>query len=174
MQTLTDKEIIQNIKRGRIDLFSILVNKYASLITNFVNQKVFDKSEAEDIVQLSFIKFYKAVSRFDENKPILPYLYQIVRNEIKMYFRSHKKTVALDEAIQISEEKELYGFEEQDLEKILSQLKANQKKALQLLYDGHTYQEIAKELKVPLNTVRTIIRRARLKILKNQKNETRG
>jgi len=37
--------------------------------------------------------------------------------------------------------------------------------------EGYSYQEIAKRLKKPLNTVRTLIRRARLFVQKNYTHE---
>src|SRR3990167_7579561 len=99
MTTLSDKDIILRIKKGEIDYFTFIVKKYTKQIYNYVLKKLGQKDEAEDVVQNSFLKFYKAISRFDEDKPILPYVYQIAKNEIKMYWRAKKKLLPLDEAL---------------------------------------------------------------------------
>jgi RNA polymerase sigma factor (sigma-70 family) len=77
---------------------------------------------------------------------------------------SKKKTLSLDEAILKTipakdNESDIY---DEEVEKILDSLPPDQKKALELIYEGYSYQEIASILKRPLNTVRTLIRRARL------------
>lgn len=170
MKNLSDQEAILRIKNGEIEEFSHIVKKYTRGVYGYVRQKVFDVSDVDDIVQKAFISFYRAISRFDAKKPILPYLFEIVKNEIKMYFRSKKQSVPLDEAVEITS----YDKHTQELQyidtSILDELSHEQKIALQLLYEGYSYQEIAKKLKKPLNTVRTLIRRTRLKLLK-KKNE---
>ncbi|OGK12138.1 hypothetical protein A3B40_04985 [Candidatus Roizmanbacteria bacterium RIFCSPLOWO2_01_FULL_37_16] len=164
MQTLSDKEVLIRIKNGEIDHFTYLVKKYTNQILNFVSKKIKNRFDSEDIVQETFLNFYKAVHRFDEKKPILPYLFQITRNEMKMYWRSRKQMVRLDEKIIVEENQE--SETKVAIEKHLNQLPKEQKKALQLVGDGYSYQEIAKILGRPINTIRTIIRRARLKMIK--------
>ncbi|MDO8609176.1 MAG: sigma-70 family RNA polymerase sigma factor, partial [bacterium] len=87
---LTDKEAIERIKNGEIDIFSQIVNEYSSKINAYIKAKLFNKLEVDDLVQNTFISFYKALFHFDDTKPVLPYLYQIARNELKMYYRSRK------------------------------------------------------------------------------------
>jgi RNA polymerase sigma-70 factor (ECF subfamily) len=164
MQSPEDRDIIRKIKRGEIANFEYVVKKYTKQILAFVSRKLYDKSEVEDIVQSAFIKFYKAINRFDETKPILPYLFEITKNEIKMYFRSRKQTVSLDEQFHVKTS-EISLFE-QDAETLLELLSNQQKEALTLLTEGYSYEEIAKKLGKPLNTVKTIIRRGRLKLAK--------
>src|SRR4051794_19205811 len=101
MQRLSDREVIKNIKNGNIHFFEQIVKEYTQKVYVFVSRKLFDKSEAEDIVQNSFLKFYKAIPKFDETRPILPYLFEIAKNEVRMYIRSKKSTVSLDDALEI-------------------------------------------------------------------------
>lgn len=163
MESLTDKQAIEKIKNGEINYFSVIVRKYSSRIYHYTYKKIFEKKDVDDIVQDSFISFYKSVNSFNENKPILPYLFEILKNEIKMYFRSKKKTVALDEKINVFDEKnDLYNVKEEY--KDLNKLSSDQKSALKLLSEGYSYKEIATKLNKPLNTVRAIIRRGRLKM----------
>jgi RNA polymerase sigma factor (sigma-70 family) len=84
---------------------------------------------------------------------------------MKMYFRSRKETVSLDDTIRVYNNEEL-NIPKEDIGEMLNILPQQQRRALELFSGGFSYQEIAKDLGRPLNTVRTIIRRARLKMRK--------
>lgn len=162
MLKLSDQQVIEKIKNGEIDYFSFIVKNYTKQIYNFVSKKISNKEDVEDIVQSSFLQLYKAIGRLDEDKPILPYLYQVVRNEMKMFWRGRKAMLPLDEKI-VAEEKEVL-LETELIEKQLDTLPKEQKKAVKLVSEGYSYREIAKFLGRPINTIRTLIRRARIKL----------
>ncbi len=168
MASADDKAVIQAIKNGEIDRFEVLVKKYTKIIQSYINSKLFEKADVDDLVQNSFLSFYKAIDRFDEDRPVLPYLYEIAKNEMRMYFRSYKTALQLDETIQVEHVEQDWG-EEEDVVRLLDSLSEEQKKALQLVYEGYSYEDIARRLKKPLNTIRTIIRRARLALIKKIK-----
>lgn len=162
--SLTDEKVISSIKEGEIEAFSYIVKKYTQPIFRFINGKVFDKQEVDDIVQNIFLSFYKAINRFDEKKSILPYLYEIARNELKMYYRSRKQTLPLSDNLVVKEDDVSQDMREFEVNELIKKLPADQQKALVLAAEGYSYQDIAKRLKKPLNTIRTIIRRGRMKI----------
>ncbi|OGK23162.1 hypothetical protein A2954_00540 [Candidatus Roizmanbacteria bacterium RIFCSPLOWO2_01_FULL_37_12] len=166
MQVFSDKEILARIKKGEIDYFTYFVKKYTTQIYNFTFKKIKKKEDVEDIVQVSFLHLYKAIGRLDEKKPVLPYLYQIVRNEMKMFWRRQKATIPLDEKIAAEEKQE--SLDSELIQKQLESLPHEQKKAVNLVSEGYSYKEIAKFLDRPLNTIRTLIRRARLKLNKSR------
>jgi RNA polymerase sigma-70 factor (ECF subfamily) len=166
---MDDRTAIQKIKNGEINCFSWIVRNYSHAVYRLVRAKIYDKDEADDIVQNTFVNFYKAIRRFDDKRPVSSYLFQIAKNEMKIYFRSRKKTHPLDERIAVENEDNLTT---EDYEKSLSLLPKNQKKALQLLIEGYSYKEIASQLKIPINTVRTLIRRGRLAVLKHSHENT--
>jgi RNA polymerase sigma-70 factor, ECF subfamily len=156
-----DKEAILKIRKGEIDSYSYIVKKYTQRIYNYVYRVLFDKSDVDDIVQEVFLSFYKAVNRFNVNKKISPYLIQIAKNQLKMYFRSKKNHLPLKEEL-IIEDQSFNNINSAEL--ILKQFPADQKKAMELFIEGFSYNEIANRLKKPVNTIKTIIRRSRLKV----------
>lgn len=158
---LSDEEIIMSIRQGKIDLYAYIVKRYTPRILQYISSRLFDKVEAEDLTQNVFINFYKAIERFDEKRPLLPYLYESARNELKMFYRSHKEVLSLDEQILVDEPsvKETNLI---DIEEVLKDMSGDQKKVLKLIHEGYSYQEIADKMKRNINTVRTLIRRARL------------
>lgn len=169
MATLSDREVIIRVKQGEIDLFSHVVKKFGFMIERFIKSRLFNKDESDDLVQNTFISFYKAVSKFDENLPVLPYLYQIARNELKMYYRSFKKTVPLIEEITIAEKEEIL-FDEN----MLKTLGTEEKKLLLEIADGYSYEEVAKKYRISVNTLKSKVRRARIKLRSVIPSEVEG
>jgi RNA polymerase sigma-70 factor (ECF subfamily) len=162
MRNTEDQIVIERIKAGEIDQYAVLVKKYSKIVYSFIAQRLFDKNEVDDLAQNAFLKFYKALDRFDTEREVLPYLLEIAKNEMKMYFRSHKNSLSLDEKILTTSSIEVFIDEISDLDGLLNSLSKDQKKALLLVGEGYSYQEVAKELKKPLNTVKTIVRRGRM------------
>jgi len=158
----SDKEIIAKIKKGNINYYSLIVKKHTAIIYRFIKNKISVKEDTEDLVQNSFLKLYKSIHRLDENKPILPYLYEIAKNELKMFYRSRKPTIQLNENIIGDEtaDKETIN----DNESYLKLLKKKEKEIFLLINKGFKNEEIANKFKTPLNTIKSIIRRARLRL----------
>ena len=167
MKYENDKDALYRIKQGDIDRYEIIVKKYTGRIHQYISSKLFNKEEVDDIVQTTFIRFYKAINRFDETKQILPYLYEIAKNELKMFFRSHKETLQLNEQTAGGPAQEY--FTDIELEQLLQSIPPDQQKAIKMLYEGYTYREIATILKRPINTVRTIISRTRKLLIVHHK-----
>lgn len=160
---MTDDVVIRQIQQGNIEVFEILVSRYSGKIKSYVTGRLFKKEEADDIVQMSFIQLYKSISRFNPSRPLYPYLMQITRNELYMYFRKYKKTIPLNEELDYPNEVDEYEGDNGDM---LNNLRPDQKNALSWFVEGYSYKEISKKIGKPINTVRTLIRRARLFIQK--------
>lgn len=164
MKPLTDRQVLERIRKGEIDYFSYLVKKYSKRVGSYVRLKVSQAGDRDDIVQETFLKFYKSINHFDIRKPVLPYLYAILKNELKMHWRSQKHTISLDdELITASTEEQ---WERDDVNRILAPLVPQEKKALLMVSQGYSYEEVARFLEKPINTIRTIIRRARMKLVR--------
>lgn len=165
----SDTDVIRHIKKGDINWYAVLVQRYTTRIYQYVSSKLFDRGEADDIVQITLIHFYKALDRFDDQKPVLPYLYEIAKNELKMFFRSHKDMMSLNEQMTGTTAEEY--LTDTELEDLLRGVSPDQQKALRMLYEGYSYQEIAEVLRRPINTIRTLIRRARRLLTIQNKHE---
>ncbi|MEK7109999.1 MAG: sigma-70 family RNA polymerase sigma factor [Patescibacteria group bacterium] len=160
MAELSDKDIVVKIKNGEIDYYSYIVKKYTALIYRYIERRLFIKDETDDLVQNVFISFYKAIEKFDETKLVKPYLFQIVQNELKMYYRSKKPTIQLNEDIYLVHDGGINIIDDS----YLNHLNKDEKKIFQRIDEGYSYEEIGKQLKKPINTIKSIVRRGRIKI----------
>jgi RNA polymerase sigma-70 factor (ECF subfamily) len=162
-----DRDVLRQIKAGDIDRYGHLVDAYEPAIRRYIRTRLFDRDHTDDLVQLVFIKFYKSIGLFDDSRPVLPYLYAIAITELKMFFRAQKKGKVSLEQVEHTLESEQVGedIERQDeVATALDQLSHDQKSALLMYAEGYKYHEIAARLSKPINTIRTLIRRARLSV----------
>jgi len=161
-----DRDYIKKIKEGKLDYFAFIIDKYAKKIYNYFYQRLADKEESEDLTQETFLSFYKNLENFDEEKAILPYLLSIASNHLKMFYRKTKKPLPL--AKDLRAEDDYQKIENEILIENLP-LSEKEKQIVKLIAAGYRYFEIAKMLKLKENTLKSIIRRLRLKV--NQQNE---
>jgi len=161
---MSDSEVIKKIKNGEIDCFEVLVKKYSKVIYSYLFSKLKKKEDCEDLIQEIFLSFYKNINRFDEKKPVLPYLFEIAKNSLKMFYRKRKIFLPLKE--EIIKEDDFKFFEDIEVNSFgnLNKLNEKEKKIFEMLGQGYKIKEIAKILRIKENTVKSIIRRGRLKL----------
>lgn len=167
MEQLSEKEIIRKIQKGEINYFEHFVRKYSSIIFSFVFKKIRNVQDTNDIVQNAFIKMYKALDRFDPNLSFYPYLFTITKNELVNYYRKKESYLPLNENI-IQHDSPLIN-ERTFLRDLIQNLKKDYQKVIQLLAEGYSYKEISQKLNKPINTIKTLIRRAKFQIKYHEK-----
>ena len=77
--------------------------EYYNMLIRFVQNRVQDKSIAEDILQEVFIRIYNKLDTLKDPEKIQSWVFQITRNAIIDYYRSHKPTEELPEEVNESE-----------------------------------------------------------------------
>ncbi len=92
-----DREIIQRVKEGNVEEFSLLVEKYHRQLLRFLHRIVRDGALAEDIGQEVFFQLYKKLHKYDEHRgtPFSAWLFITARNAAISELRKRKKEVPL-------------------------------------------------------------------------------
>lgn len=155
---------INKIKNGEIDYFRFIVDQYIEKVYLYFYQRLKDREDSEDLTQETFLNFYKNINRFNENEPVLPYLLTIASNNLKMFYRRNKKTIPLADSVRIDDD-----YEQIENKLLLENfsLTEKEKQIINLIAEGYSYKEIGKMLKLKENSIKSIIRRLRLKIKNN-------
>jgi len=94
---MDDKQAIANLKQGKLIGLEVLVKRYQHKALQTALMVVKDKSMAEDVVQLSFIKAYENIQRFQDGYPFQPWFFKIVLNQAINTVKRESKLVSLDE-----------------------------------------------------------------------------
>lgn len=158
---LSEKEIIGKIQNGEINYFEIFVKKYSQILYHYARKKLPCDSDAEDVVQNSFIKIYKKIDKFDTSKSFYPFIFTVLKNEISDFYRKYQKKFELNENLKTRDYSNIEA--KIDVDFLFSKIKPEYKNILDLYYlQGLSYNEIAGKIKKPINTVKTIIRRAKI------------
>jgi RNA polymerase sigma-70 factor (ECF subfamily) len=132
-----------------------------------------DRADAEEALQDVYIKIWNRADRFavSELSP-MSWLIAIARNQAIDRIRQRRKgTVGLDQAAEVSdpapgpEALSLAHGDARQIHKCLDELEAERAAAVRGAYiSGESYAELAERYSVPLNTMRTWLRRSLLKL----------
>jgi len=93
MEEISDREILDrfaNVKT-RNDAFNVLVRQYQQRLYWHIRKMVLDHDDADDILQNTFIKAFKALDNFREDSKIYTWLYKISTNECITFLNNKKK-----------------------------------------------------------------------------------
>lgn len=167
MKMISDEALVRDVQEGSISAFETLVTRYQGKLHSFVSYLVRDSIAAQDIVQESFVSLYKTIDRIDTEKKFSVYLFSMTRNHAISYLRGRKVHEPLEHAMHIStgESPEIV-LEQKDeaarIEDALSSIDEKFVRVIRLYYfDNLSYEEVGAYLKIPVNTVRTRLRRAK-------------
>jgi RNA polymerase sigma-70 factor (ECF subfamily) len=132
-----------------------------------------DRSDAEEALQEVYVKIWQRADRYvaGSYSPI-SWLVAVARNHCLDVLRARRPVnddidMALDiaDAAPDPEQAALAGGERSRIEGCLGQLDADKADAVRGAYlDGFSYDELAERHRVPLNTMRTWLRRSLLKL----------
>ncbi|EJX00182.1 RNA polymerase ECF-type sigma factor [gut metagenome] len=160
---------------SRIDSIVIGVNKkdrerwgdfydryYAALCT-YVSKILPRPVAVEDLVQEVFISVWEGKRIFSDEKELTNYLYRACYNNTLLYIRNHQiHDVALSKMLEAQKEEEdrIYALTVKEevirqLYQHINDLPPEQRRIILLRIEGFTWEEIAEQLKVSINTVKT-------------------
>lgn len=140
-------------------------NSYHKDLQQFIISKVKDKAIADDLLQDSFLKIHTKLNTLKDITKIKSWIFTIARNSVLDYFKTANKTIEVAE-IEIETQDKPQEHTEQDcLHGILKELPKKYRDPLFLSdVKGLKQAEIAKQLNLPLPTVKSQIQRGRKQI----------
>lgn len=162
-------ELIGRVSLGDRQAFRLLYDRTNAKLFGVCLRILRDRAAAEDCLQDVFVKIWHNSSKYTVSgySPIA-WLAAIARNDAIDRVRARKPMAAdLDEALEIAsdapdpERVEVLRSEMGRVESCLGKLGGKQAEAVRGAYlDGYSYQDLATRYKMPLNTVRTWLRRS--------------
>lgn len=181
---ISDDKLIARFQKGDVQAYDVLVRRYKDQLLNYVYRFVVNRSDAEDIVQDTFLRVYKNKHYYKEIAKFSTWVYTIAGNLAKTELRRRKRRKIFSISNFVNEERD---YDIPDVEKNPEQevdgslkdgiiQKAIEKlppkfKEVILLRDvqGFSYEEISQILSIPLGTVKSRVNRGRLKLQEDLK-----
>ena len=173
-----DAKLVRKVQRGDRMAYDLLVRKYQHRIAAVVSRYVPDFGEAQDVVQETFIRAWRAIGNFRGEAQFYTWLYRIAVNTSKNFLMAQNRrppaddvnlgdpaTVTADFRLQNPDTPE-HELLRQEIERVVSRsidaLPPDLRQAIVLReVDGLSYEEIAEAMECPIGTVRSRIFRAR-------------
>lgn len=183
----SDQELISICLNGDSESLEILIRSYLKPIYSFVYRYVGNSQDAEDITQEVFVKVWRNLKKFDQNKSFKTWVFAIAKNTA-IDFLKKKKTIPFSEfeneeggnlitdtladPSPLPQELLEKASMAQMLNLAMEKLSPKYRMVLFLRYNDHfNFREIAESLGEPLNTIKSRHRRA-LVILKKLLSES--
>jgi len=183
----SDQQIVEWAKDGHEPAFRELVRRYERPVFSLIYRMVRDRGLAEDLAQETFVKVLNGIRSYRPEYKFSSWIFKIANNAaIDQLRRRDLDTLSLDGApdavtpdamqatalpIATKDESPLDAVVARELgstiELAIARLRPEYRACILLRHvEGHSYEEIAQMLDLPLGTVKTYIHRAR--------NELRG
>jgi len=161
----TDEQLMAAFARGSTDAFNTLFVRYKQPLFGFFWRRIADRSQAEELTQETFLALFKAQGRYEATALFRTYLYAIAMKILRTYRR--KATFRAMFWGAPSPDKEPAARMEIDAEialrEAVGKLDRVAREILMLReYEELSYVEIAALLRIPVNTVRSRLFRARM------------
>lgn len=157
-------------RRALRDLYDATAGKLFAVSYRILH----DRAEAEDALQEVFTRIWLRANRFDRSRGrAMTWLIAIARNHAIDRLRARPEApAAMDEAAQMvpdtspgPEAQAVAGTEARRIGECIDTLEADRAAAVRGAYlDGMSYIELAERHGIPLNTVRTWLRRSLIKL----------
>lgn len=176
---VSDEQLIAKFQLGDLQAYDILVRRYKDQLLNFVYRFVGNRSDAEDIVQETFLRVYKNKHMYKEIAKFSTWVYTIAGNLAKTELRRRKRHKIFSVSNFVNEERDYdipdrehspekkvdSAIQEEIIQKAIEKLPAKFKEVI-ILRDiqGFAYEEISQILNIPLGTVKSRVNRGRLKL----------
>lgn len=173
--TIPDEILLARYKQGDAFAFRELVERYTSPLYNLAYRLLRDPMEAENVAQETFLRVILSLDRVRLDLPFKPYLFRIAVNHCYDLLRARRirVTTDLDDAEEIAQDAPeiLDQLEKQELyvqlKTVVDSLPPHYRTVILLRYvEEFSYEEIAQTINLPLNTVRTHLRRAKEQLKK--------
>jgi RNA polymerase sigma-70 factor (ECF subfamily) len=174
-----DQLLVDRVRAGERQAFDLLVSKYQRRLMRLVSRIVHDPAEAEDVVQETFIKAYRALRHFRGDSAFYTWLYRIGINTAKNFLINQGRRTPTstdtdaeqaevfddgDHLRDINTPESLLASKQiaQTVNAAMDALPVDLRTAIALReIEGLSYEEISAVMACPIGTVRSRIFRAR-------------
>lgn len=165
---LSDQQLLSAYLSGDKNAISILIERHAKRVRDYIRMMVKNNEIADDIYQETFIKVVKFINegRYKDNGKFLSWVLRIAHNQVIDHFRQMKQQNNISEAdagydilnakkfADPSVEDKIVNEQiESDLRKLIEKLSEEQKEVVMMRYfDEMSFKEIAEQTNVSINT----------------------
>jgi RNA polymerase sigma factor (sigma-70 family) len=161
-----DLPLLENVAAGDKQALQELYTRHGAHMLNYMTRLLGNRDTAEDVVQNVLLIVWRTASSFQRLSRVRTWMFGIARLQgYKTISRTPPQSEMLDETLYADDhlhETLEYDMLVQKLKTALDMLPIGEREALELVYyKGLTLAQAAEHLRIPLNTVKSRLHRAR-------------
>jgi len=169
MKELTDAELVAAVLAGDAESFAGLFRRHRDSCTRFAVRMLGSRADADDVLQMAFLRAFRALGSCKEPNRFGGWLYQIVVNECRTFGSRRRKrdlrfvsdTDAFEQAVAPEEVYEEAGDFGDRVEHALRLLAPEQREAFLLKHvEEKSYEEMAEITGVGVSALKMRVKRA--------------
>jgi len=167
-------EFIEKLRRKDKEAVKIFLNEFKVPLYNYIYRFVYNRHDAEDILQEVFLKIFKNISKIDFSKNYKSFIYRLTKNATLDFLKNKKDEHELDKEAICIENSPYEKLQTKDrIEKALRCISQEEREIIVLKYvQEFKISEISEMLKLSESAVKVRIFRAIRKI-KNMHRKNR-
>jgi len=159
------EDVISRFIAGDEAAVRVIVQQYSGAVRTVARSMIAEPELVADVVQQTFIKAWKASSRFDPERELAPWLYSIARRTAIDVLRKERRPTAGDHEPEIDAAVTPLSFERTwerfEVRRAIDALSPEEREVIRLSHlMGVPHGEIAERLNLPLGTVKSRSNRA--------------
>lgn len=162
-----DQHIIEGCKRGDRKAQTTLYHRYKALLFGVCLRYAADQSEAEDLLQDSFIKIYRDLYQYRPTGPLRAWLRKVTVNVALQHIRRKKRLFPMVEIGEVSDQidrtEDIFSsFRASALLQLIQKLPPGYRAVFNLyVVEGYSHKEIAEKLGINIATSKSQLSRAK-------------
>jgi RNA polymerase sigma-70 factor, ECF subfamily len=163
-----DREAVAAVLAGDVDAYAVLVRRYQDAYRRFATRMLGSADDADDALQLAFVRAYRALGQCADPGRFAAWLYQIVLNECRTFDsrrkRRERRVVPDEDALAEAPDRGEPADSEIALDAVqraVDGLEAGQREAFLLKHvEGMSYEEMAALTGVSQSALKMRVKRA--------------
>lgn len=173
-----ESSIVRAVLNGDSTAFANLVELYQEKLYQLAYRMLYNRQEAEDVVQETFLRVFKSLANYDESMKFSTWIYRIATNLCIDQLRKKRGNISLD--AEVHDEDGIDGYAQlqsaeplPEEELIMSEMQRSIQQAIQEMPVSYrsvtilkylhdlSLQEISEILELPVSTIKTRLHRGR-------------
>jgi RNA polymerase sigma-70 factor (ECF subfamily) len=163
LSTMTsDEHLMLEFQQGSREAFAELFERYREPIYKFFRRWLSNPARAEELAQETFLAVLRGIERYEPRATFRTYIYAIAFRQVSSEWRRakrHSAPIENEPAAQEDPGQALW------VRRAIEKLEGGHREVLLLReYEQLSYDEISELLRIPVNTVRSRLFRARMEL----------
>jgi RNA polymerase sigma factor (sigma-70 family) len=161
--------LVRRCLRGEADAVQSLVERFQAEVYGLCVRLLGHRHDAEDVTQEVFLRIFRSLHRWDESRPLKPWVMGITVNRCRTWLTQRARRPELVDYLQDTVPTPVADDAAELLHEIqtaVGALRPEYRAVFVLFHEqGQPYEDIAAALDRPVGTIKTWLHRARLEVL---------